>query len=166
MCIRDSGRTEYALHRIRLPGRQSFGAQHQAPRGGIEADRFVRDFQLLKGEAQVFERRGNHPIGDFLGADFKQEGKAPLAAHFLALRLRQLKQCLGFGVQCHVGDIYHGNAHWATSAVGACCWSLQAAAMATAILRTRWITPTRSVTLMAPRASSVLKRLEHLSTWS
>ena len=47
-----------------------------------------------------------------------------------------------------------------------CCWSAQACATPTASLRTRWMTPTRSVTLMAPRASSVLKMFEHFSTWS
>ena len=70
------GRTEDALHGIGLTGGETFDAQHEASRGGIQADGIVGDFQLLKGEAQVFERRGNHPIGDFLGADFEQEGEA------------------------------------------------------------------------------------------
>ncbi len=52
--------------------------------------------------------------------------------------------------------------HAATSA--SACWSTQACATPTASLRTRSITPTRSVTLIAPRASSVLNRLEHFST--
>ncbi len=127
------GGTEDALHGIRLAGRETFGAQHEAARGGIQADGFVREFPASRRSRRRFSSAvGNHPIGDFLGADFEQEGET----------------------------------HWATSAVTACCWSAQAAATATAILRTRWITPTRSVTLMAPRASRVLKRLEHLSTWS
>ena len=36
----------------------------------------------------------------------------------------------------------------------------------TASFRTRAITPTRSVTEIAPRESSVLNKCEHLSTWS
>ena len=116
-------RTEDAFHGIWLAGREAFGAEDEAPRGGIEADGFVGDVQFLKGHAQVFERRGNHPIGDFLGADFQQEGEVRLAAGFLALGLGQLVQGMGGG-------------HWATSTT-ACCWSLQAAATATAILRTR-----------------------------
>ena len=43
---------------------------------------------------------------------------------------------------------------------------MQAFAVPTASFRTRAITPTRSVTLIAPRASRVLKMFEHLSTWS
>ena len=69
------GGTEDAVHAVGLAGRQAFGAQHEAPRGGIEAHGFVRDLELLKGEAQVFQRAGDHPIGDFLGADFEQEGE-------------------------------------------------------------------------------------------
>src|SRR5262252_3676226 len=41
------------------------------------------------------------------------------------------------------------------------CWSTQALAMPTASARTRAITPTRSVTEMAPRASRMLNRCEH-----
>src|ERR1700691_102929 len=37
------------------------------------------------------------------------------------------------------------------------CWSIQALAMPTASARTRAITPTRSVTEIAPRASRILK---------
>ena len=50
-------RTEHALLAIGLSGGEAFGAQHEASRGGIEADGIVGDFELLKGEAQVFERR-------------------------------------------------------------------------------------------------------------
>ena len=81
----------------------------------------------------------DHPIGDFFGADFEQERKA----------------------------------HWATSAAllraparRARCWSTQHCATPSASLRTRPITPTRSVTLIAPRASSRLNRCEHFSTCS
>ena len=45
-------------------------------------------------------------------------------------------------------------------------WSIQAWATPTASFLTRAITPTRSVTLMAPLASSRLKAFEHFSTWS
>src|SRR5581483_9499121 len=50
----------------------------------------------------------------------------------------------------------------AASSEGNCC-SHQACATPTANLRTRLMMPTRSVTLMAPRASSRLNRFEHLS---
>ena len=66
-----------------------------------------------------------------------------------------------------VGDLFgadfeeEGQAHCATSAAAhpTAAGRPRPAATPTAILRTRWITPTRSVTLMAPRASRVLKRL-------
>ena len=57
-----------------------FGAQHQPARRGVQRDRFVRNFQLLEQQAQVFERRRNHPIGNLFGADFEQEGR--MQAHW------------------------------------------------------------------------------------
>ena len=87
--------------------------------------------ELLEQQAQVFERGRDHPIGNFLGADFEQERQA----------------------------------HCATSARPFRCWSTHACATPTASLRTRWITPTRSVTLMAPRAVQRIKQvraLQHL----
>ena len=71
-----------------------------------------------------------------------------------------------------VGDLFDADfeeegaevAHAATPARRICCWSTQAVATPTASLRTRAMTPTRSVTLMAPRASRRLKLWEHLST--
>ena len=59
-----------------------------------------------------------------------------------------------------VGDFFGANFE---EEVHAAC-STHASATPTACFRMRPITPTRSVTLIAPRASSVLKRLLHFST--
>jgi len=56
-----------------------------------------------------------------------------------------------------------GSGHQATSGARL-DWSSHVLATPTASLRTRAITPTRSVTLRAPRASSRLNRWEHFST--
>ena len=54
-----------------------------------------------------------------------------------------------------------GSASSALSLDCALCWSTHAFAIPTASARTRAITPTRSVTEIAPRASRMLNRCEH-----
>ncbi len=84
--------------------------------------------------------------------------------------VKQLPQVVEGGRDHPVGDFLDADleqegqrAHAATPASDC---SSQAWATPTASLRTRPITATRSVTLMAPRESSRLNRCEHFSTWS
>ena len=35
----------------------------------------MRDRQLFEEQMEIFERVGNHPIGDLFSADFEQEGQ-------------------------------------------------------------------------------------------
>jgi hypothetical protein len=69
-----------ALFAIGLARGQPVGAQHQAARGGVHGDRFVRDRELLEQQPEIFQRAGNHPIGNLFGADFEQEGKTHWAS--------------------------------------------------------------------------------------
>ena len=120
-------RTPDSLFGIGLLRDDAFGANNQAARGGIGADGRVAQLvlfqQVADGAAEILQSAGQHPVGDFFGADFEEEIHA------------------------------------------ACSWrGPHASATPTACFRMRPITPTRSVTLIAPRASSVLKRLLHFST--
>ena len=72
-------RTHDALLAVGLALRQPVGAQHEAPRRGIEDHGLVRDFELLEQQAQVRQRPRNHPVGDLFGADFEQERDAHCA---------------------------------------------------------------------------------------
>ena len=69
------GWTQSAFLAVGLACRQAFGAQHQASRRRVQRDRIVGNLQLLELQPQAFESRRNHPIGNFFGADFEQEGK-------------------------------------------------------------------------------------------
>ena len=66
-----------------------------------------------------------------------------------------------------VGDLFGSDLEQKVQAhaMVSCC-NVQIRAVPTAKSRTRLMTPTRSVTEMAPRASRRLKSCEHLSTWS
>src|SRR5579872_634856 len=55
---------------------------------------------------------------------------------------------------------------WDAHAAASLCWSTQSCAAPTAIFRTRAMTPTRSVTEMAPRESRRLNKWEHFSACS
>src|SRR5262249_36722268 len=76
LCWRRFRRTLNTLLAIRLLNVEALGAQHQPPGSGIERYRLVRDAEFLEELAQVRERIGNHPIGDFFGPDFEEEGNA------------------------------------------------------------------------------------------
>ncbi len=136
------GRAAETLLLIGLPRRETLGDEREAARRGRgAAGDAVGESGVGEGRdealLEVGESADDHPIGYFFGSDFEEEF-----------------------------------AHWATSGlVGAfaplrsrLCCCIQACATPTAKFLTRWMTPTRSVTLMAPRASRMLNRCEHLST--
>ena len=77
---RGFGRTQHALLAVGLARGQTL--RRAAPGGAGVASSvtdLVRDVELFEQQAQVFERAGDHPIGNLLGADFEQEGKAHCA---------------------------------------------------------------------------------------
>ena len=67
----------------RRSGRPSTRSTRRRGRG-IEADGFMREFELLEKQEKIFERGGNHPIGDLFGTDFEQERQAHWAASAMA----------------------------------------------------------------------------------
>ena len=128
------------LFAVFLPFGQ-FGAQHQPARRTIQTDRACLEAvlveELLEQPVEIGQRRLDHPMRNLFDAQLEQERK-----------------CV---------------AHCATStgaALSKACCSIHAVATPTASLRTRPMTPTRSVTLIAPRASSRLNVCEQFSTWS
>ncbi len=88
----------------------------------------------------------------------------------LQQRFEQLAQLLQGGLDHPVGDLFGADFKQERQRLHAAASRLDCAtqvwATPTASLRTRAMTPTRSVTLIAPRESSRLNRCEHFSTWS
>ncbi len=133
------GRPEHQLFASGCASDQPLGAQHQAARRGVGAMHATR--------RDRFRRAG----------------------------LEQLSQVVQRRLDHPVGDLF--GADFEKKRDTRSCRHLArggsspllvrpACATPTASLRTRAITPTRSVTLMAPRASSRLNRCEHFSTCS
>src|SRR5581483_1805422 len=124
---------------------QIFDEEHEAARCGVEHQRFAAECAESRFETafQVLESGFDHPVGDFFSADFEEEG-----GHQASTSVETAPSRSRLGSPC------------------CCCCSTQAWATPTASFLTRAMIPTRSVTLIAPRASSRLKMCEHLSARS
>ena len=148
-----------------LPG-ESGGCARRLPflEGGALGRPHQQLFGVRLAVGDVDETRGQ-PAGR--GVHREQLTLQPV---FGEHSFQQLAQVVQRGLDHPIGYLFNADfeqevqPHHATSPAAGACWSTHACATPTAILRTRPMTPTRSVTLMAPRESRRLKRLEHFST--
>src|SRR5450432_2678798 len=134
------GRAGELLLRVWLRGRNS-GHEYREPSWRFRTRDFARGFkaiifqQLMHALLQFLVRLLDHARGNFFTTNFKEKVRHQAAPPFCVCAL----------------DL----------STAAFCWARYALARPTASCRMRAMTPTRSVTEMAPRASRILKRCEH-----